>query len=71
MDVFLAIRRIDTIPNSKIRELCNVKKWFSHTKRMKNCRIVKRIYEWEVYYGNFEKAGLINLMFVFSSCGCV
>ena len=54
--VLLGIRRIDYVPNERIRELCGVKKrvdkkidegvllWSCHVERMKNDRIVKRAY---------------------------
>ena len=52
----LGFMRMDGVPNSRIRELCGVKKglderidkgvlqWFDHVKRMKNDRIAKRTY---------------------------
>ena len=52
----VGIRRMDRIPNARIRELCEVKEgleeridegvfwWFSHVKRMENDRIAKRVY---------------------------
>ena len=52
----MGIRKIDRVLNAWIRELCKVKKglderidegmlwWFSHVERMKNDRIVKRVY---------------------------
>ena len=48
----LGIRRMDRIPNAWIREFCGVEKkvdesvfrWFGHTERMENDRIVKRVY---------------------------
>ena len=52
----LGIRRMDRIPNARIRELCRVRKvlheriyedilwWFSHVERMERDRIAKRIY---------------------------
>ena len=52
----LGIRRIDKVPNARIRQLYGVTKgvdekidewvlrWFGHVERMENDRIVKRIY---------------------------
>ena len=52
---FLGIRRIDTVPNKRIRELCGVRKgldgridegvlrWFGHVERMKRDKIAKRL----------------------------
>ena len=43
----LGIRRMDRVPNSRIRELCGVKKglqWFGHVERMDRDRIAKRVY---------------------------
>ena len=52
----LGIRRMDRVPNARIRELCGVTKgageridesilqWFSHVERMENDRIAKRVY---------------------------
>ena len=51
----LLIRRIDRVPNERIRELCTVTKgvderfegvlrWFDHVERMENDRISKRVY---------------------------
>ena len=52
----LGIKRMDEIPNAQIRQLRRVKeamdekidegvlRWFGHVERMKNKRIVKRIY---------------------------
>ena len=51
----LGIRRIDRVPNARIKELCRVRKgldktinegvlqWLSHVERMENNRITKRI----------------------------
>ena len=58
----LGIRRIDRIPNKRIRELCGVTKrvderidedvlrWFDDVNRMENDRTAKRVYvgEWAV-----------------------
>ena len=53
---FLGIRRIDSVPNVRIRELCKVTEglgeridegdlqWFSHVERRENDRIAKRVY---------------------------
>ena len=52
----LGIRRMDRIPNARIRELCGVRKglheridesvlrWFGHVERMERDRIAKRVY---------------------------
>ena len=52
----LGIRRMDRIPNTRIRELCGVTKgvdkrideivlrWFGHMERMENDRIARRVY---------------------------
>ena len=52
----LGIRRMDRVPNARIRELCGMAKgvderieegvlpWFSHVERMENDRIAKRLY---------------------------
>ena len=48
----LCIRRMDKVPNARIRQLYGVTKgadekideWFGHVERMENDRIVKRIY---------------------------
>ena len=52
----LGIRRMDNVPNARIRELCRVMKrvaerieedvlrWFGHVKRMENDRNAKRVY---------------------------
>ena len=52
----LGIRRMDRIPNGRIRELCGVRKvlderidesvlrWFGHVERMERDRIAKRVY---------------------------
>ena len=52
----MGIRRIDRVPNARIRELCGVRKalderidegilrWFSHVERMESDRIAKRVY---------------------------
>ena len=52
----LGIRRMDRVPNARIRELCGVKKglderidegvlrWFGHGERMKMDMIAKRVY---------------------------
>ena len=52
----LGIRRMDKVPNARIRQLCEVRKaedekndegilpWFNHVERMKNDRIAKRVY---------------------------
>ena len=52
----LGIRRIDRVPNARVRELCGVRKcldekidecvlrWFGHVERMKSDRIAKKIY---------------------------
>ena len=51
----LGIRRMDKVPNTRIRQLCGVRKgvsesiyegvllWFGHEERMENDRTVKRI----------------------------
>ena len=51
----LGIRRMDRVPNARIRELCGMAKgvderiegedlhWFSHVERMENERIAKRL----------------------------
>ena len=51
----LGIRRMDRVPNARIRELCGVTKrvderidegilrWFGHVEGMENDRIVKRV----------------------------
>ena len=55
----LSIRRMDKVPNTRIRRLCSVTKgvdqrvdegvlrWFAHVERMENDRIVKRVYAGE------------------------
>ena len=52
----LGIRRMDRVPNARIRKLCGVRKglderideevlrWFGHVGRMERDRIVKRVY---------------------------
>ena len=52
----LGIRRIDRVPNARIRELCGVRKglderinegvlrWFGHVERMERYKIAKRVY---------------------------
>ena len=52
----LGIRRMDRVPNARIRELCGMAKgvderieedvlhWFSHVERMENDRIAKKLY---------------------------
>ena len=52
----LGIRRMDRVPNARIRELCRVKKglderinegvlqWLAHVERMERDRIAKRVY---------------------------
>ena len=52
----LGIRRMDRVPNTRIRELCGVKKglderidkgvllWFVHVERMERGMITKRVY---------------------------
>ena len=52
----LDIRRMDRVPNARIRGLCGLAKgvderivedvlyWFSHVKRMENDKIAKRLY---------------------------
>ena len=52
----LGIRRMDIVPNTRVRELCGVTKgvgeridvgvlrWFGHLERMENDRIAKRVY---------------------------
>ena len=47
----LGIRRMDKVPNGRIREFCRVVKgvdgslhWFGYVKRMENDRIAKRVY---------------------------
>ena len=52
----LGIRRMDRVPNVRIRKLCGLAKgmderikedvlhWFSHVERMENDRIAKRFY---------------------------
>ena len=52
----LGIKRMDTVPNAWITELCGMAKgvderieedvlhWFSHVERMENDRIAKRLY---------------------------
>ena len=53
--VLLVIRRMDKVPNARIRELCEVTKgvderiggvlrWFGHVKRMENDRIARSVY---------------------------
>ena len=56
----LGIRRMDRVPNARIRELCGMAKgvderieedvlhWFSHVERMENDRIAKRVYVGEL-----------------------
>ena len=53
---FLGIRRMDKVPNTRIKELCGVTKgldekvdegvlrWYGHVERMENDRIAKRVY---------------------------
>ena len=55
----MSIRRMDRVPNARIRELCGVRKrldesidesvlrWFGHVERMERDRIVKRAHEGE------------------------
>ena len=55
----LGIRRMDKVPNARIRELCGVRKglderidegvlqWFGHVKRMERDKIAKRFYAGE------------------------
>ena len=62
----LGIRRMDKVPNARVRQLCRVTKgvdekidegilrWFSHVERMENDRIAKRVYVRE-YAGNRSK----------------
>src|SRR5678816_2596871 len=57
--VVLGVRRIDKMRNERIIELCGVKKgvnerinesmlrWFGHVERMKDIRLVKRMYSGE------------------------
>ena len=51
----LGIRRMDNVPNARIKELCGVKKglderidevlrWFAHVERMERAMIAKRVY---------------------------
>ena len=52
----LGIRRMDRVPNARIRELCRMKKgldersdegllrWFGHVERMESNRITKKVY---------------------------
>ena len=52
----LGIRRLDKVPNARIRELCEVKKclderidegvlrWFGHVEKMERDRIAKRVF---------------------------
>ena len=52
----VGIRRMDRVPNARIKELCGVMKrldertdevvlrWFGHVKRMNNHRFAKRVY---------------------------
>ena len=52
----LGIRRMDRVPNARIRELCGVRngidekidervlRWFGHVERMEKDRIAKRVY---------------------------
>ena len=52
----LGIRRMDRVPNARIKELCGIVKgvderieeevlhWLSHVQRMENDRIAKRLY---------------------------
>ena len=52
----LGIRKKDRVPNSRIRDLCEVKKgvdekidegvlrWFGHAERIENVRIIERVY---------------------------
>ena len=54
--VLLGIRRMDRVPNARVRELCRVRKsldeminegilrWFDHVERMERDRITKRVY---------------------------
>ena len=54
--ILLYIRRMDRVPNARIRELCSVTKgvdkridegifrWFGHVEKMENDRIAKRVY---------------------------
>ena len=58
----LGIRRMERVPNARIRELCGVRKglderidegvfrWFGHMERMENDRIFKRVYVGECDY---------------------
>ena len=49
---FLGIRRMDRVPNVRIRESCgederiekSIFRWFGHIERMENDRIAKRVY---------------------------
>ena len=46
----LGIRRMDRVPNARIRELCGVKidegvlRWFGYVERIERDRIAKRVY---------------------------
>ena len=54
--VLLSIRKVDRVPNVRIRELCRVRKgldgkidggvlrWFDHVERLEGDRIARRIY---------------------------
>ena len=54
-----SIRRMDKVPNARIRQLCQVTKsvdenigedvlrWFGHVERIGDDRIAKRVYVWE------------------------
>ena len=55
----MGIRKMDTIPNARIRQLCGETKgvnekiggdlrWFGHVERMENDRIAKRVYVGEL-----------------------
>ena len=59
----LSIRRMDRVPNARIRELCGVRKgldegmlrWFAHLERMESRMIAKRVYVGE--YAGSRSAG--------------
>ena len=65
----LGIRRLGKVPNTQIRELCEVSKgvderinegvlqWFAHMERMENDRIAKRVYVGECAAGKPRKRG--------------
>ena len=58
--VLVGIRRMDRVPNARIREFCEVTKevderigegvlqWYGHVERMERDRIAKRVYEEEM-----------------------